>query len=56
VVSQSEHDSLWSYPAEKAGGGVSILRQPWQRAVFIASIAGGVLSLLIALFFPGAGY
>jgi hypothetical protein len=56
MANQSQHDSLSSYPAEKARGGVIILRRPWQRAVFIAGLAGGVLLLLIALFFPDTGH
>jgi hypothetical protein len=56
MASHPQHDSLSSYPVEKARGGVIILRQPWQRAVFIAGPAGCVLLLLITLFFPGAGY
>jgi hypothetical protein len=31
------------YPAEKARGGEIILRKRWQRAVFIAGLAGVVI-------------
>jgi hypothetical protein len=31
------------YPAEKARGADVVLRRPWQRAVFIAGIAGAIL-------------
>lgn len=37
------------YPASKARGGVIILRRPWQRAVFIAGLAGAVLLAFLAL-------
>jgi hypothetical protein len=56
MASHPQHDSLSSYPAEKARGGVIILRRPWQRVVFIAGLAGGIVLLLITLFFPGAGH
>jgi hypothetical protein len=37
------------YPAEKARGGEIILREPWQRVVFIGGlIAAVLLSLLLA--------
>jgi hypothetical protein len=54
-------DSLRAYPAEKARGAdkssfAAPLCRPWQRAVFIAGLAGCVLLLLITLFFPGTGY
>jgi cellobiose-specific phosphotransferase system component IIC len=48
--------NLSAYPAEKARGGEIILRRPWQRAVFMGGLAGCIVLLLIALFFPGAGY
>ena len=35
------------YPAEKARQGEIILRRPWQRAVFIIGLAGGVILALI---------
>jgi len=38
-----------AYPADKARGGVIILRRPWQRAVFIAGLAGAVLLAFLAL-------
>jgi len=38
---------LSNYPADKARGGVIILRKPWQRAVFMAGLAGSILFLLI---------
>ena len=37
---------LSHYPADKARGGEIILKKPWQRAVFIAGLAGSVLLLL----------
>jgi hypothetical protein len=37
---------LRSYPADKARGGEIILRKPWQRAVFMAGLAGSILLLL----------
>jgi hypothetical protein len=36
------------YPAEKARGGEIILRKPWQRAVFMAGLAG-IFALLLFL-------
>lgn len=42
-----------TYPAEKARQGEIILKQPWQRAVFIAGLAGFfVLALLLAALKP----
>jgi hypothetical protein len=38
------------YPAEKASQGEIILKQPWQRAVFIGGLAGAILLPLIVLF------
>ena len=37
---------LSNYPADKARGGEIILKRPWQRALFIAGLAGSVLLLL----------
>jgi len=37
---------LRNYPADKARGGEIILRKPWQRAVFMAGLAGSILLLL----------
>jgi hypothetical protein len=37
---------LSNYPADKACGGEIILKRPWQRALFIAGLAGSVLLLL----------
>jgi hypothetical protein len=37
---------LSHYPAEKASGGEIILRKPWQKAVFMAGLAGSILLLL----------
>jgi hypothetical protein len=56
MASSTQRDNLASYPAEKARQGEIILKRPWQRAVFIAGLAGAALLLVIALFFPGAGY
>jgi hypothetical protein len=38
-----------AYPAEKARGGEIILRQPWQRAVFILGLAAPLVLLLLLL-------
>ncbi|CCB64791.1 MULTISPECIES: hypothetical protein [unclassified Hyphomicrobium] len=38
-----------AYPAEKASQGEIILKQPWQRAVFIGGIAAALLLPLIVL-------
>ncbi len=35
---------------EEARQGEIILRKPWQRAVFIAGLAGGAILALIAIF------
>jgi len=35
------------YPAEKARGGEIVLRRRWQRIVFVAGLAGGVVLLAI---------
>jgi hypothetical protein len=56
MASDPQHDSLSSYPAEKTRGGITILRRPWQRAVFIAGLAGCILLLLIMLFVLGASH
>jgi hypothetical protein len=37
------------YPARKARQGEIILRRPWQRAVFIAGLAGIAVVLLFGL-------
>jgi hypothetical protein len=37
---------LQNYPADKARGGEIIFRKPWQRAVFMAGLAGSILVLL----------
>ena len=37
------------YPAEKARGGKIVLRQRWQRIVFIAGLAGMFLLALLLL-------
>jgi len=37
---------LSNYPADKARGGVIILKRPWERAIFIAGLAGSLLLLL----------
>jgi hypothetical protein len=36
------------YPAQKARQGAIILQKPWQRAIFIAGLAGAVFLLLIS--------
>lgn len=38
---------LSNYPADKARGGAIVFHKPWQRAVFMAGLAGSVLLLLI---------
>lgn len=40
--------SLEPYPADKARGGEIILRQPWQRWVFIGGLVG-IFVLLVVL-------
>ena len=41
-----------SYPAEKARGGLIILRRRWQRVVFIAGLAAAVLvGFILALWY-----
>jgi hypothetical protein len=35
------------YPADKARGGEIILRGRWQRAIFIAGLAGAVVLVLV---------
>ena len=38
------------YPAQKARGGDIVLRTPWERAVFVAGLAGVfVLALALAI-------
>ena len=32
-----------TYPASKARQGETVLRKPWQRAIFIAGVAGAAL-------------
>ena len=39
------------YPAEKARGGVIVLKTPLQRWVFIAGLVGAVLLVLILSWF-----
>jgi hypothetical protein len=39
------------YSAEKVRGAVIILRRPWQRAVFMAGLFGGVVILALWLIF-----
>jgi hypothetical protein len=39
------------YSADMVRGGVIILRRPWQKVVFMSGLFGGVLLLLVALFF-----
>jgi hypothetical protein len=38
-----------AYSADKVRGGVIILRKPWQRALFMAGLFGGVALLALAL-------
>jgi hypothetical protein len=38
-----------AYSAKKARGGVIILRRPWQRALFMTGLFGGVLLPALAL-------
>lgn len=40
------HPDLADYPADKARGGAIILQKPWQKAVFMAGLAGSILLLL----------
>jgi hypothetical protein len=51
----SRKDLLSRYPAQKARQGEIVLKRPWQRVVFIAGLAGCVVLVLIAFFFPGVG-
>jgi hypothetical protein len=37
------------YPASKARQGDVVLKRPWQRTVFIAGLAAGVVLLLFSL-------
>jgi hypothetical protein len=37
---------LQNYPADKARGSEIVFRKPWQRAVFMAGLAGSILLLL----------
>jgi hypothetical protein len=46
-----ERQSRPPYPAEKARQAEIILKQPWQRAVFIAAIAAALLLPFIVHFF-----
>jgi hypothetical protein len=43
------------YPADKARGGEIILRRKWQRAVFIAGLAGAVVLVLLLQMFALSG-
>lgn len=47
-VNMTPVQSLEPYPAEKARGGEIILRQPWQRWVFIGGLVG-IFVLLVVL-------
>ena len=48
---RDERQAPKTYPAEKARQAEIELRRPWQRAVFIAGLAGGgVLALILAMF------
>lgn len=40
-----------TYSADKARGGVIILRKPWQRAVFMTGLFGGIVLMLLAWIF-----
>ena len=37
------------YSAEKVRGAAMILRQPWQRAIFMTGLFGGVVVLALLL-------
>lgn len=39
------------YPAEKARGGVIVLKTPLRRSVFVAGLAGAVLLVLVLSLF-----
>jgi hypothetical protein len=43
------------YPADKARGGEIILRRKWQRAVFVAGLAGAVVLVLLLQMFALSG-
>jgi hypothetical protein len=43
MIDEKSHHTEKGYPAEKARGGEIILRKRWQRAVFIAGLAGAII-------------
>lgn len=47
---KSEPDGAPVYSAEKARQGEIILRQPWQRAVFITGLAAAILLPLVVCY------
>jgi hypothetical protein len=50
AIKRNEPERQSPYPAEKARGGVIILRTPLRRAIFIGGLAGAViLGLLLTL-------
>ena len=48
--------SVPNYSAQKARGGVIILRRPWQKLVFFGGLAVPIVWLLFALLFPAVGH
>lgn len=50
-TSKYEPDGGPVYTAEKVRQGEIILRQPWQRAVFIAGLAAAILLPLVVWYF-----
>ena len=55
VMPRNAHPDLGHYPAAKARQGAIVLNRPWQRAVFVAGLAGCILLLIVCpLLFAGA--
>jgi hypothetical protein len=48
----NDNSELSHYPGRKARQGEIVLRRPWQRAVFIAGLAGCALLILLAILLP----
>jgi hypothetical protein len=52
-MQQSDRTDPKTYPAEKARQGKIVLRQRWQRIVFIVGLAGLLLLALLLRFYVG---
>jgi hypothetical protein len=50
----NDNSKLSHYPGRKARQGEIILKRPWQRAVFIAGLAGCAVLILLAILLPHA--